>query len=659
MAPLEKSRAAKVPAQSVLASVGAPAGGEAPTPVAAMRNPIDRDWEKLKSGALALDRIGPEHVQGLLDGVDRKNQQDRKNLVRRIVGEGAASRILGREITTKAVVGDRSSTKPLVAPAPGTAPAAVDGAAGGWTAGLSKVAKTIKEQQKYGAHFRERAGFGLGMLGPQTLNLIADDETVAATLTKSTVDMLADDRRFALGLQLFRAAASGKRPKNLAALAPAAVAQASQDHGFGDSLIFESMEDRVAAIVQGVNTLARKDISKEERDIVRQALTIPLFAEAMESRRTYQMLMDMAPILGNIRDAESAIKFSTAAINAFDRGDYSVAAKLGGAAALSILGAVGGTGLGVVAKNPKALAKSYKRALVERTKQRAESIAARESTTKDAARVRLEEFLDRPVGNQNAGIDMAAFNQRLEEIAPGLASHFHGHIRRAVGKAGEDYFAPILARWRPDALIGIDIERLDKIAKNTNNEFLSNYVKNAKREIRLSRNGKDLVPDALIDHAYIDRSTGKPRLLETAADSDSLPLAADVKTGGLDTNQTKRYVFHQDLQRSKNGSRPTISGYGYFHINGDEWRRHFAGQLRSTLESGAGKSNLSKSEINKVRRLILETYETADIRDILADFLTETGIAASIRANHSSLESHPNGPHLKLARNVGTTVSTK
>lgn len=203
------------------------------------------------------------------------------------------------------------------------------------------VALRIREGQA----FRELTGYGIGANVSGKVKLFSADGEVAAILNDEFAQNIVASEKFAPALLLIQDVEAGKDQKMIMAAADAALDAAGEGRSAGDGILFKKREDRLEAFRLSIGVIQSAAATPGQKAVARQTALSALLAEAQPNIQTLQLLMDMTPLLGNIRAVEDAAESFEAAKKALEADDW---ARFSAEAATTLLHVAGASG-GVLA----------------------------------------------------------------------------------------------------------------------------------------------------------------------------------------------------------------------------------------------------------------------------------------------------------------------
>lgn len=589
---------------------------------------IENRWQALDDGKLAIDEIDNEDLQGLVLNANDDNKQKYVNFVKRAFGKTPEARSVAREIVGSVAYhkGDDG-------------PRSLETAQPGLLRNLRKARAFLADRKLQGQAYRQQTGFGIGAVREHTVTLLNDQNEVMVVVPQAAAVELVEREKYGLGLDVLRAAESGADGDQLMAAANAAIDQVYGKKAVGDALVFGDKESRSEAAAQAIQILQAENVPPPQRLAARQSLAMALFAEAMPHKQTLQLLMDMAPVIGQLRSAEAAVESGQAAIAAYESGDHAEFAAQTGLTVLNILGMAGGgvtLTAGAASKAVRATTARHTRRGLERFH---EFLDARKMGKEGAARARAQSMARRNFGAQKDGVNEKKLEAFYASLDPALAKSIRSRMINVIGDAGEFYFERLLRRWQPHAVTEADIKRSIRRWEALGRIDEADNARALREQLKMSNKKGNAVADVLVDGFQVRGEGDTLEFIDLTGQGRALPSFLDVKTGGRKDPQ--RDVYDEAVTPENEATEATHSSFAYIHVTSDEWRHYLNESLKHHLKSLKKKTGFDQKQIDKLRRDIMRAYETVELSEWAKLFGAESALAAALRVRASGENSSP------------------
>ncbi len=209
---------------------------------------------------------------------------------------------------------------------------------------LDQARRIVAKRKRQAREIERQSGLKMGLPSEDKIHFWNQDGDIAFTMNANQAARVAADPRHAAGFALIGAALRGASPEKVISLTNAAIDGSAEPHLVGDEMYVDTPQQRKEAIAKAAMVLATPGTAKTARAFAWTVLGSTLFQDASEPARFFRQFADMAPFLGNAREAQSAYRNFSEAEAAYKRGDEATGDAKMLAAKIDALGAVLGLG---------------------------------------------------------------------------------------------------------------------------------------------------------------------------------------------------------------------------------------------------------------------------------------------------------------------------
>lgn len=189
---------------------------------------------------------------------------------------------------------------------------------------------------------RQRSGLQAGVPTADRMTFRYPDGRPAIELTPDAGRRFFADRRHEAAHDLIGALVLRSDTSGLPRLVERAATASAHARSLGDGVLIPNVDDRIDVANSLVATFLESTATQPERDAALQLLATTILIDEMPTVRATRLVLDLLPVIGNLREGEAVVEFTHASGKALAAGDYAAAAKHALSALLSFAGAATG-----------------------------------------------------------------------------------------------------------------------------------------------------------------------------------------------------------------------------------------------------------------------------------------------------------------------------